>query len=170
MMVTAGTSITSNMIKLPAPGLTRPGRGEKEGHGKRSQPTEAGAPAGRSTDHEHRAPQASDPARLPRTSLMDRPKRNCGVPPGRHKNARAASVSRHARASELADVASAACQWTLTACKLVAPGVGDRGLAAVGQHDRGAVGGMQCEQLEARRDLRRLRKEPGTSSERTCFT
>src|SRR4029079_12059864 len=31
--------------------------------------------------------------------------------------------------------------------------------AAVGQHDRGAVGGMQGEQFQARRDLRRLRKQ-----------
>src|ERR1700738_5132303 len=44
--------------------------------------------------------------------------------------------------------------------KLVAPRVGNRRLAAVGQHDRRAVGGMQREQLQSRRDLRRLGKQP----------
>src|SRR4029450_12034196 len=42
--------------------------------------------------------------------------------------------------------------------KLVAPCIGDRRFAAVGQHDRGAVGGMQREQFQAWRDLRRRRK------------
>ena len=42
--------------------------------------------------------------------------------------------------------------------ELLAPGVGDRGLAAVGQHDRRAVGRVQREQLHAGRELRRLRE------------
>src|SRR5262249_3011228 len=45
--------------------------------------------------------------------------------------------------------------------QLVAPRVGDRGLARVGQHDRGAVGGMKREQLGARCDFGRLRKQHG---------
>ena len=43
--------------------------------------------------------------------------------------------------------------------ELLAPGVGDGRLAAVGEHDRRAVGGMQREQLDAGRDLRRLREQ-----------
>ena len=41
--------------------------------------------------------------------------------------------------------------------ELVAPGVGDGGLAAVGQHDRRAVGGVQRVEQRSRRELRRLR-------------
>src|SRR3979490_1507045 len=44
--------------------------------------------------------------------------------------------------------------------QLVAPCIRDRSFAAVGQHDRRAVGGMQCEQLQSRRDFRRLGKQP----------
>ena len=40
--------------------------------------------------------------------------------------------------------------------QLVAPGIRNRSFAAVGQHDRRAVGGVEREQLEARRDLGRL--------------
>src|SRR5258708_39932604 len=43
--------------------------------------------------------------------------------------------------------------------ELLAPGIGDRGLAAVGEHDRRAVRGMQRKQLQAGRDLRGLRKQ-----------
>ena len=45
--------------------------------------------------------------------------------------------------------------------ELIAPCVGDRSLPAIGQHDRGAVGGMQREQFQARRDPRRLGEKPG---------
>src|SRR6267143_1919 len=44
--------------------------------------------------------------------------------------------------------------------QLIAPCIRDRGFPAVGQHDRRAVGGMECEQLQSRRDLRRLGKQP----------
>jgi len=37
--------------------------------------------------------------------------------------------------------------------QFLAPGIRDRRFAAVGQHDRRAIGRMQREQLEARRDL-----------------
>src|SRR5260370_38009160 len=40
--------------------------------------------------------------------------------------------------------------------ELLAPGVGDRRLTAVGQHDRRAVGRVQGEQLHAGVELRRL--------------
>ena len=43
--------------------------------------------------------------------------------------------------------------------ELLAPGVGKRGFARIGQHDRRAVGGVQREQLDAGRDLRRLREQ-----------
>src|ERR1051326_5483436 len=43
--------------------------------------------------------------------------------------------------------------------QLLAPGIRLRGLAAVGQHDRRAVGGVQCKKLQARFDMRRLRKQ-----------
>src|SRR5258708_25925979 len=43
--------------------------------------------------------------------------------------------------------------------ELLAPGVGEGCLAAVGEHDRRAVGGVQREQLEAGRDLGRLREQ-----------
>src|SRR5580704_2268112 len=43
--------------------------------------------------------------------------------------------------------------------QLVAPGIGDRGLARVGHHDRRAVRGMERKQLQPRSDLRRLRKD-----------
>src|SRR5713226_613273 len=43
--------------------------------------------------------------------------------------------------------------------QLVAPGVCDRRFAAVGQHDRCAVGRVQRKQLQSRRDLRRLREQ-----------
>src|SRR6266550_2438485 len=42
--------------------------------------------------------------------------------------------------------------------ELMAPGVGDGSLAAVGQHDRRAVGGVQRIEQRARRKLRRLGK------------
>jgi len=45
--------------------------------------------------------------------------------------------------------------------ELVAPGIGDRGFARIGQHDWRAVGRMQREQLDARLDLRRLREQVG---------
>src|SRR5258706_5952653 len=44
--------------------------------------------------------------------------------------------------------------------ELVAPGVGNRGFARIGQHDRRTVGGVKRKQLQPRRDLRRLRKQP----------
>src|ERR1700676_4864497 len=44
--------------------------------------------------------------------------------------------------------------------QFVAPCIRDRRFAAVGQHDRRAVGGVQCEQLQSRRDLRRLGEQP----------
>src|SRR5215831_8003787 len=45
--------------------------------------------------------------------------------------------------------------------QLLAPGIGDCSLAAVGEHDRSAVSGMQREQLLTRRHLRHvgLRKQ-----------
>src|ERR1051326_7083054 len=42
--------------------------------------------------------------------------------------------------------------------ELVAPGVGDGRFTAVRDHDRGAIGGMQREQLSAGFELRRLRE------------
>src|SRR6185369_9256152 len=44
--------------------------------------------------------------------------------------------------------------------ELLAPGVGDGRFAAIGQHDRRAVGGVQCIEQRARRELRGLRKLP----------
>src|SRR5882762_1755188 len=44
--------------------------------------------------------------------------------------------------------------------QLVAPCVRDRGFPAIGQHDRGAVGGVEREQFQSRRDLRRLGEKP----------
>src|SRR5712664_4964177 len=44
--------------------------------------------------------------------------------------------------------------------QFIAPCIRDRGFPAVGQHDRRAVGGMQGKQLQSRRDLRRLGKQP----------
>src|SRR5947209_12806325 len=44
--------------------------------------------------------------------------------------------------------------------QFIAPGIRDRSFAAVGQHDRCAVGGVKRKQLQARRDLRRLGKQP----------
>ena len=43
--------------------------------------------------------------------------------------------------------------------ELLADGVGDGGFAAVGQHDWGAVRGMQREQLQPGLDIRHLRKQ-----------
>src|SRR5258708_18616620 len=49
---------------------------------------------------------------------------------------------------------------TADGLQLVAPCVCNRRFPAVGQHDRRAVGGMQREKLQSRRDLRRLGKQP----------
>src|ERR1700733_13113173 len=43
--------------------------------------------------------------------------------------------------------------------QFISPGIRDRGFARIGQHDRGAVGGMEREQFQSGRDLRRLRKQ-----------
>src|SRR5207302_815985 len=44
--------------------------------------------------------------------------------------------------------------------ELLAPGIRNRSLAAVGEHDRSTVGGMQGVQQCPRRKLRRLRELP----------
>jgi len=44
--------------------------------------------------------------------------------------------------------------------QFVAPCVGDRGFARIRQHDRLAARGMQREQFQARREVRRLREKP----------
>src|SRR5712671_3483121 len=67
--------------------------------------------------------------------------------------------------------------------ELLAPGVGDRRFAAVGQHDRRAVRGVQRIEQGARRKLRRLRElllhvlgadrldigEAAAAEQRECF-
>src|SRR5882757_4002545 len=43
--------------------------------------------------------------------------------------------------------------------QLVAPCIRNRRFAAIGQHDRSAIGGMERKQLKSRRNFRRLRKQ-----------
>jgi hypothetical protein len=43
--------------------------------------------------------------------------------------------------------------------QLLADGIGDRRFAAVGEHDRRPVGGVQGKELQTRFDFRNLRKQ-----------
>src|ERR1019366_4965079 len=84
------------------------------------------------------------------------PKKYAGAVPGLPENSPACREFPFAMSVTPASPASV----NADGLQFVAPCVGNRRFAAVGQHDRGAVGGMQREQLQSRRDLRRLRKQP----------
>src|SRR5947207_15859287 len=78
----------------------------------------------------------------------------CGLISPQVSDCRADAAARAASAT-----AARAASVHADGLKLVAPCVGDRSFAAVGQHDGGAVGGMQREQFQPWRDFRRLRNQ-----------
>src|SRR5882672_2700104 len=121
----------------------------------------------------------SSQAAFARSSILRRRWKNRSPDGAPKKYAGPASIDRgHARVSRIPyDVTSAAklqsdakrpasvtpaiaASVNADGLQLVAPCIRDRRFPAIGEHDRGAVGGMQREQLQSRRDLRRLGEEP----------
>src|ERR1700675_1891476 len=91
------------------------------------------------------------------------PKKYAGLSPAKPKtNSRASRILFDVSDSSKRCVSNRSIASSVNAdgLQLVAPCIRDRSFPAVGQHDRRAVGGMQGKQLQSRRDLRRLGKQP----------